>query len=481
LRKIIAARRTAERYSLGLFHNIAPGGDSIYGWCVGGALCSPVNLAIEGAPVTTTMMFTRFGAFSIASLLCVCASAAGAHSATSKSQDSVAYQITPGHTGNIAFTAGFSSSLTQLWSINLNGEISYPLTAKHTAFVTVGTSGASLLVAINLSSGRVVWEKLLPGSSPWADAVYDSGNIYVVNGTGNLQAFEASHGKKLWSTQLPQGSYSTGYGAPAAGNGIVALQYNNDYSQYVGSYQAATGTNNWTIEPGYEASTDIAGVPLVEKNGIYLGAYNETGSAPFFDFSPSDGSTIWTTTLSCSSASAPVSSGQDLYVTAYSSYDDCNGGNSILSLSTGATKGAFSGSVSPAILGKTVIVSIDGVLYDYSPKSDNVYWTFSGEGELDSSPIVINGYVAALSSQNENLYLLDGSTGAQLWTTTLPYNYNCCVDGPDTGLGAGEGVLLVPYEGTLYAFAPQQGAKLGSRPEPTHVIGRMVNGRYVPN
>jgi len=430
--------------------------------------------------VTVMTVFARCGAFGLASFLCVSASAADVHRPASKGQDSVAYQINQGHTGNINFTGGFSDSLTLLWSVNLNGQISYPLTASGTAFVTVGVNGAALLEAMNLSSGAVVWEKLLPGSNSWADAIYDSGNIYVVNGAGNLLAFNASTGNKLWSTQLPQGTYSSSFGAAGAGGGIIALQYNNDNSQYVGTYNATTGANIWTRSPGYEAPTGIDGVPLLDKQGIYLSASNESGSAPFFDFSPSDGATIWSTTLGCSSTDAPVLSGKNLYVTVNSSYDDCDGNDSILKPATGATKGTFSGSAAPVILGKTVIVSIDGVLYDYSPSNDSVYWTFTGDGYLDSSPVVINGYVAALSSEESNLYLLDGSTGEQLWTTTLTYNYNCCVEGPDTGLGAGEGVLLVPYDGTLYAFAPEQGAKLGSRPEPTRVIGHLINGRFVP-
>jgi outer membrane protein assembly factor BamB len=423
-------------------------------------------------------MSTHFGALGFALLLCVCAPAAEAHAPASQIQDSVAYQITQGHTGNIAFTGGFSGSLTQLWSVNLNGQISYPLTANGTAFVTVGTDGASLLVAISLSSGSIVWEKLLPGSSSWADAVYDSGSIYVANGTGNLLAFDASDGKKLWSTQLPQGSDD--FGAPAAGGGMVALQYGSDYLQYVATFKAATGANIWTTVSENEALAGIAGVPLLKKDGIYLGTSNESGNADFFGLSPRNGSTIWNATMGCASADAPVLLHKDLYVTVDSGYG-CSGSDTILDLATGAMKGTFSGSATPTVLAKTVIVSIDGVLYDYSPKNDNVYWSFPGSGYLNSSPIVINGYVAALSSQYGDLYLLDGSTGEQLWTTTLSYNYNCCGEGPDTGLGAGEGVLLVPYDDTLYAFAPQQGAKLESRPEPTHVIGHLINGRFVPS
>jgi outer membrane protein assembly factor BamB len=460
------------------FRNIASVGNSIYDSNIGEGARLSLNSTVEGALVMNMTAFARIGAFVLSSIPGVWILTAEAHPPAGGSQDSVAYQINQDHTGNINFTEGFSGSLTQLWSIDLNGIVSYPITANGMAFVTVGTNSASLLVAISLSSGTVVWEKLLPGSSSWADATYDSGNVYVLNGTGNLLAFSASNGDKLWSTQLAEAADT--YGAPAAGGGIVALQYGEDYEQYVAAYKSANGANIWTISSDNEAIAGIAGVPIVEKNGIYLGVSDENDNSQFLDLSPKRGSTIWSTTISCSPADAPVLLHKYLYVTVDSQYG-CSGSDSILNLANGKSKGSFSGAAAPAVLGKTIIVSIDGVLYDYSPSNDNVYWSFSGEdGYLDSSPIVINGYVAALSSEYGDLYLLDGSTGEQLWTTNLGYNDDCCSDGPDTGLGAGEGVMLVPYGDTLYAFAPQQGAKLGSQPEPRHAIGHLINGHFVP-
>jgi outer membrane protein assembly factor BamB len=417
------------------------------------------------------MVFARCGALGFAVLLTVCPPAAHARPAASQSQDSFAYQINGDHTGDITFTGGFSGSLTQLWSVNLNGFVSYPLTAKGLVYVTVGASEGALLDAISLSTGTTVWEKLLPGSSSWADAAYHAGSIFVADGSGQLLAFRAS-GKPLWSVKLSTSGYATGVTAPAIGDGMVALQY-NDYEQFVSAYDELTGANVWTVNPNYSYDVSgISGVPIVTPSGVYVG-----GEASFYGLSPQDGSTIWSATLGTNPSDSPVLTKVGLFVSDTSCCTQ--GNNTIFDPTSGSVKGEFAGEYAPVILGKTLIVSLNGILYDYSPDNGNVHWWFGGDGSLYSKPIVINGYVAVLSQQG-NLYLLDGSTGAQLWTTALGYA-GCCGGGPDTGLGAGEGVLLVPDGNSLYAFGPQHGAKLGSRPEPTRVIGRLINGHFVPD
>src|SRR5579862_2595049 len=155
-------------------------GNAKYSLRVGRASAFPREHVQRGTLVTFVTTFARCGA--LASLLCVCAAIADAHPGAG--QDSVAYQINRDHTGSIDFTGGFSGSLTQLWSVDMNGVISYPLTANGVAYVTIGVDGGALLDAVDLSTGATVWEKLLPGSSSWADAVYDGGTIFVADDSG---------------------------------------------------------------------------------------------------------------------------------------------------------------------------------------------------------------------------------------------------------------------------------------------------------
>ncbi len=398
----------------------------------------------------TSVRLARHVAPALMALSCACGTAIAANGT---SQDSVGYQINASHTGNINFSGGFSAPLKQLWSVNLGGGISYPVTADGKAFVTVGMNGSTLLEALNLATGAVEWEKLLAGSGSWADPAYDKGAVFVINSSGQLAAFNASTGRLRWSVQVPgeQNNYYLEYGAPAAHNGLVVVQYQGQNgSESIGAYDERTGANLWTVSPQGGVATGIAGVPALDSAGnVFVG--NDTD---FFDFSTTDGSTTWSEPSSCYPTDAPVLAGVSVYETR--NYENNCSNNLIYDAATGSPTGAFAGSYAPVILNKNyVVVVLGGTLYAYSPKNDNVSWTFTGSSNnyFYEKPVVINGYVAALS-QDGQLYLLDGSTGQEYWTTSLNNNYNYG-GGPDTGLGAGEGTLLVPDNGTLYAFVPQ--------------------------
>lgn len=369
--------------------------------------------------------------------------------ATIVNQDSVSYQIDAAHSGTIHFDKGFSAALAQSWSANLGGVVSYPITHKGTAYVTVGMGSSVLLEALSLTTGAVEWEKLLPGSGGWADAAYDNGNIFVVNSTGTFIGFAAVSGKKLWSVQLqgPQ-YYETAYSAPVAHEGIVVEQYVNQSGvDTVAGFDETTGAAMWTFAPSYGyAVGQVAGAAAIDANAIYL-----SNSAGTYALSPPRGSLLWSEGSSCAASDIPVVRHTSILV----SRQSCNG-NTIYDLSSGAANGTFTGAEAPVVAAKGILVSLGGTLYDYSPRNYNVYWTFSpGNGStINTKPIIINDHVAALSNYG-NLYILDDSNGQLLWSTTLSGSESCCYSGPDTGLGAGEGMLLVPYVDTLYAFAPK--------------------------
>ncbi len=196
------------------------------------------------------------------------------------------------------------------------------------------------------------------------------------------------------------------------------------------------------VSPGESANTGVAGLAAWSDDGLFIGDNNNV-----LELSPIDGSTLWSNTANCGVSDTTVLS----HSMVYASRSSC-GTNSILNKSDGTSFGSFAGSYAPVILNKkSLLVSLNGTLYAYSPRNDNVYWSFVGNGGFNTKPIVVNGNVAALSAYG-TLYVLDGATGAQLWSTSLSYNYG--YGGPDTGLGAGEGVLLVPDGTTLTAFSP---------------------------
>jgi outer membrane protein assembly factor BamB len=79
-----------------------------------------------------------------------------------------------------------------------------------------------------------------------------------------------------------------------------------------------------------------------------------------------------------------------------------------------------------------------------------------GDGQLSTAPIVVNNYVF-VGSLGGNLYALDATTGAQLWTQNL----GAPITSPSTvgtlganniGLAAGDGLLIVPAGLTVTTY-----------------------------
>jgi outer membrane protein assembly factor BamB len=87
--------------------------------------------------------------------------------------------------------------------------------------------------------------------------------------------------------------------------------------------------------------------------------------------------------------------------------------------------------------------------------SNTVIWSFQGDGELVTAPIVINQYVM-IGSSGGNIYALDASNGAVAWQkklgAPLPSGPTYAQSTPLSGLAAGDGILVVPAGDTLTAY-----------------------------
>jgi outer membrane protein assembly factor BamB len=73
-------------------------------------------------------------------------------------------------------------------------------------------------------------------------------------------------------------------------------------------------------------------------------------------------------------------------------------------------------------------------------------WSYAGDGQLSTPPIVINGPVVE-GSDSGNVYLLDASTGSQEWSGDTGAGV--------TALGAGQGTLIVISGSMVTAYVPQ--------------------------
>ncbi len=67
--------------------------------------------------------------------------------------------------------------------------------------------GNGELVAINLKTGKIVWDHKL-ATPLYGDATVSNGIVYATEFAGNVMAFDAKTGKELWKAKLPAGSNS---------------------------------------------------------------------------------------------------------------------------------------------------------------------------------------------------------------------------------------------------------------------------------
>lgn len=380
------------------------------------------------------------------SIICVAlgtALSATASLAYGATADSVGYQIDIAHDGQAQFRNGFTTPLTEAWAVNLGGPVSYPVVVKGLVFVTVGNTSnyGTQLFALDLKTGATVWQKSISGSYFWSNLACDKGNLFLVNADGELENFKADKvGKFVWGEQLPnQYSFDT---PPNATGGQVFLSGSGDGATLY-AVDEKTGNVNWS-QLGYGGDSS----PALGGGGVYV-----TYSCNYYRYDAKSGSQIWYDSTGCDGGGGtnPSYFEKRLYV------QDENTGDVVLNAANGKETGTFAGLYPAAFWtsgsGSDMGFVLDnGSLEAFSVKTSNIAWTFSGDGELVNSPIVINDSVV-IGSASGNLYVLDAKKGTERWSANVGAGMGEG-GGPTTGLGVGGGMLLVPASDELSAWVP---------------------------
>ena len=341
----------------------------------------------------------------------------------------VAYQIDPTHSG--AQFDVVNTPLTQRWSRNLGSAVSYPLIAGGKVFVAAGTQ----LYGLNGANGTTAWGPIDIGNYP--GIAYESGRVFAINSAGLLRGFDAGTGNQVWTRQLQGQAFSS---PPTAVGGTVYI----NSSSNVYAVNAQDGTVKWTMPlVGSQHSS-----PAVTTTGVY---YTNSGEA--FALAPATGSLIWRTTSSSigSFGTTPVFYNNRVYIR------DNTIGNVALDSGTGIPVAAIPFAPAPAFHGSTgyFLSGSAGTLEARDINSGTLKWSFTGDGTLSSAPIVVNG-VVYVGSTSGKLYAVSENSGTNVWTGTV----GAAVNRPDerggsdplTGLGAGEGLIVVPASNLVVAF-----------------------------
>ncbi len=360
----------------------------------------------------------------------------------------VTYQIDYAHSGRATFgSSGPTFPPSATWSTTLNGQISYPLIAAGKVFVITNTDTASpppgygtSLYGLDEATGNVVWGPIaLSGTYSWSAHAYDHGTLFVVNFDGLLRSFDAATGTPGWSKQLPyQYAFSA---APTAVNGIVYLG-GAGTGGTVYAVDELTGNVLWTagVENGDNSS------PTVSADGVFV-----SYPCQVYKLDPLTGTTLWHYAGPCEGGggSTAAYANNQLFVRDYAS----NPPDQVFDAGTGTQLGTFTSSAIPAFSGQTALfLSDSGTLTAIDQTTHNTLWTFMGDGGLVSAPIAIDSAVVVGSSSG-TVYALDASNGHVLWSGSAGGSISIHNEGasimPLTGLGAGEGYLVVPAGNVL--------------------------------
>lgn len=362
---------------------------------------------------------------------------------------SVAYQIDPAHSGRAVFGVPLAFPSSPAWSVTLAGAASYPLIAGGKVFVL--TSGSSTggygtqLYALDLATGAAAWGPIaIDGTYYWAGHAYENGTLFVLNFDGRLRAFDAATGTPGWSVILPnQWAFSA---APAAAGGVV-------YAGGAGSggtlyaVDEVDGALRWSsgVMNGDESS------PAVGLDGVFV-----SYPCQVYKFDLLTGSPIWHYNGPCEGGggkTAAYAPGalyvRDLLTTPVGTIHDAFDGAAIGTFGTAAMMPI------PALGAGTGFFLSGGVLEGRDLSTQGLIWSFSGDGTLTSAPIVVEDIVV-IGSASGTVYAVDAVTGAQRWSgaagAPIPAPDEQNVSQPLTGLGAGEGYLVVPAGNRLTAW-----------------------------
>jgi outer membrane protein assembly factor BamB len=361
--------------------------------------------------------------------------------------DAMAYQINPSHSGAITFQSA-SLPTAPLWTVNVGGSPSYALIADGVVVVTVAINGNTQLIALNQTTGATAWGPIQIAGN--ANATYDQGTVFVLSNQGPgvnpglMQAFDAATGTQKWTAELT-GQYGFTSG-PTALNGFV-------YTGGAGiggttyAVNEGTGAIAWTarVENGDDST------PVVTNDGVYFDYVCEQ----ITDFEPTTGAIIWSHSGLCEGGGGGTAVSANGILYAPSSDGGQSDAGITLDAETGGALSSYVASYAPALGSQMGFFLQGGTLGGISLSSSTVQWTFTGDGMLDTSPILVNQYVFVGSSSG-NLYALDAATGSQLWAQNLnaPLPAGAGFDAgiPLSGLSAGDGLLIVPAGNKVSAF-----------------------------
>jgi len=278
------------------------------------------------------------------------------------------------------------------------------------------------------STPVVLWSFQAPADITSSPAIVKD-RLYFTDYTGNLYCLNALTGTQIWNLR--------GHDSPTVNEGIVYVG-----SNLITAYNASTGAKIWSDQTLYESGGTS---PVVVEGIVY------TSFKGFHAYNASTGDKIWNVTSS-DQFSSPIISNGIVYFNGYSiifALDALTGAKVWQFTTNSATQYHLS---SPTIYNGHVYAGLSERFYCLDALTGNEVWNYS-KGAFGSSPAVADG-VVYFGNQDFNVYALNTSTGAKIWSYKTDYVID---SSPAVASGA---VYVGSGDGNLYAFNASTGGKL---------------------
>jgi outer membrane protein assembly factor BamB len=296
---------------------------------------------------------------------------------------------------------------------------------------------ASLYVyALRLADGSRIWQSQSLGAPYQGSLAYDDGQVFTLNDDGLVTALDPATGTQVWQTRIP-GVISCG-AAPTAAYGLVVVGCEGT----VYALDQRNGTTRWYTKLGVGNAT-----PLITETSVVMGlACYET-----YEFSI-DGKLNWHHAGTCTGGSGLVPALIDnvLFIR-----NDVFDPPLLLDPTSGQFRGTFTSEMIPAGGGGNLYFVTGGKLTAGSATSDIARWSFAGDSEHLSAPIVV-GHDVVVGSLTGILTVLDDLHGTVKASVDTGHRIEAPDErgggGPFTGLAEAEGRLLVPGANFLTAY-----------------------------
>lgn len=265
------------------------------------------------------------------------------------------------------------------------------------------TTGYGVVIAVNATDGSKVWENNLATPLRIAPTVA-AGKVFVQSADNHFFALSTENGEILWDYDTAMENTTLMGGAMAAyakEYDIVVTGFSNGEAQAFG---ATIGTPLWSsdlVENSYAYSSTylhtIKASPVVDGGVVYL-----LGSADVFTaIDMRNGAPKWSKKIG--GVTTPLLSGNTLFVlTGDNELIAVNKENGDVLWATALDLGKNASKITvhaPVMVNNLLLIALsDGNVLSYNPQTGKQVGKFDTDEDLNASPIVAGGYIIFTTS-----------------------------------------------------------------------------------